>query len=76
MLILDEADRMLGDEILKPDLVTILDALPTDRQTLMFSATKISKVDKIVSKEKLLGERLTFITIDTTIDFAKTVAGL
>ena len=30
-LILDEADRMLSDEVMKPDLVTILEAIPKER---------------------------------------------
>ncbi len=45
-LVLDEADRML-DMGFYDDLIRIVDALPKDRQTLLFSATMASKIKKL-----------------------------
>eukprot|EP00040_Diaphanoeca_grandis_P016395 m.84602 g.84602 ORF g.84602 m.84602 type:complete len:550 (+) comp25772_c0_seq4:193-1842(+) len=42
-LVLDEADRLLDNESFGPNLDTIFKALPASRQTLLFSATAITK---------------------------------
>ncbi len=45
--VLDEADRML-DMGFREDMEVILDALPTDRQTLFFSATMNAGIDALI----------------------------
>lgn len=45
-LILDEADRML-DMGFMPDVTHIIDKLPKDRQTLLFSATMPKQIQKL-----------------------------
>ena len=48
-LILDEADRML-DMGFYDDIMKIVDSLPTDRQTLLFSATMPPRIRQLAGK--------------------------
>uniref|UniRef100_A0A7S3DVA0 RNA helicase n=1 Tax=Entomoneis paludosa TaxID=265537 RepID=A0A7S3DVA0_9STRA len=45
-LVLDEADRMLSMDF-EEELIEILDNIPTERQTFLFSATMTSQVQKL-----------------------------
>ena len=47
ILVLDEADRML-EEGFEAELTEILTAIPKSRQTMLFSATMTSSVDKLI----------------------------
>src|SRR5262245_56597271 len=56
-LVLDEADRML-DMGFEKEVMQILDRVPKDRQTLMFSATIPSAIEAITSKYQRDPERI------------------
>ncbi len=50
MVVLDEADEML-DMGFAEDLEAILDAAPTERQTVLFSATMPNRIDSIADRQ-------------------------
>ena len=51
----DEADRILTEESFKPELEVILNAIPKERQTLLFSATMVEDYDTMMSRELIYG---------------------
>ena len=67
-LVLDEADKML-DMGFSDDLVRIISELPTDRQTLMFSATMPSKI-------RDLAKRILKNPEEITLSISKPAAGV
>ena len=72
-LVLDEADEMLSRGFL-PDIMRILDACPEKRQTLLFSATIPSEIERIAKRHmrepvrvELSGDQVGVETIDNRL---------
>ena len=88
-LVLDEADRFVNDDCFLPDLQIIFRFLPTNRQTLMFSATINKKMENRVDiLEGVIGEKVeetkdgevktskAVVVINLNVDIRHTIKGL
>jgi len=66
-VVLDEADRML-DIGFRPDIEKILRKCPTDRQTLLLSATIPPPIEKLAQRYMVDPEKLNFSSRDLSVE--------
>jgi len=71
-LVIDEADRIINDSCFENELNMILNIIPKDRTTYLFSAT----LTKDAKNRKDLFEDSKVQVVDTTTTLQKTIEGL
>lgn len=71
---------MLTEDSFRPELEVILDSIPKERQTLLFSATMVNDYDKLLGKELIFGTPKELVEVGNTKEadeeFQMTVQGL